>query len=105
MIWPTLFFLALALLVKRRALLADVKRAVAELGLNIQIAIFNLLLIVPLIAIASQAVHHVIDANGLRMLDAATWSVLPLPLTIFLGVFIGDFVAYWRHRLEHIPRS
>jgi hypothetical protein len=72
LIWPTLFFLALALLVKRRALLADVKRAVAESGLNIQIAIFNLLLIVPLIAIASQAVHHVIDAKG-----CACWTPPP----------------------------
>ncbi len=103
MVWPALFFLVLALLVKRQAFLADVRSAVAESSLNIQISIFNLILIVPLIALASQAMHYAVEAYSLRLLDADSWSALPMPLTIFLAVFIGDFVGYWRHRFEHTP--
>lgn len=103
LLWPALFFLALGLLVKRRALLPDMKRAFAESHLNIQISLFNLLLIVPLITVASQAMHAVVQTHDLRLVSPAAWSSLPMPLTIFLGVFIGDFVGYWRHRLEHTP--
>lgn len=100
---PAVFFLALGWLVKRHALLPDMKRALAQSNLNLQISLFNLLFILPLIAVASQVMHSVVQANDLRLLSPAVWSSLPMPLTIFLGVFIGDFIGYWRHRLEHTP--
>src|SRR5918997_1122839 len=31
----------------------------------------------------------------------ASWSVLPPVLVGFLAIVAGDFVGYWRHRLEH----
>lgn len=33
----------------------------------------------------------------------AFWSDMPVAVTIIAAVFVGDFIAYWRHRLEHSP--
>ena len=35
------------------------------------------------------------------MIDGDIWTHLPRGMTFFAVVFIGDFVSYWRHRLEH----
>src|SRR5690606_10744731 len=39
--------------------------------------------------------------HGLRLLPPETWQEIPLWLSAFIAIFIGDFVGYWRHRLEH----
>ena len=98
---PALFFILLGLAVKRGRFLVDARRAVAESSLNVQILVFNLLLVIPLIGIAGQAIHGLVVPNGLFLVPPSAWEGVPLVATLFLGVFIGDFVGYWRHRLEH----
>lgn len=98
-----LAFLALGLIVKRGQVWTDARRAVAESSLNVQILIFNVVFVLPLIAMAGQAIYAFVHAYGLFLVAPSFWDHVPMPLAIFLGIFIGDFVGYWRHRLEHTP--
>lgn len=98
---PALFFILLGLAVKRGQFLVDARRAAAESSLNLQIFVFNLLLVVPLIGLAGQALHGLVKSNALYLVQPSAWDSVPLAVTVFLGIFIGDFVGYWRHRLEH----
>jgi sterol desaturase/sphingolipid hydroxylase (fatty acid hydroxylase superfamily) len=95
------FFLALGMLVKRGAIFTDMRRAAAETGLNLQIALLNLVLVGPLIVIGSQAMFALFVTQGWSLIDRSFWVGQPLIVVAFLGIFIGDFVGYWRHRLEH----
>ncbi len=101
LIAPALFFLALAIIVKGRSWVADIKRALPETGLNAQIILFNVLFSIPLIALAVTWFHGVMKASGLILVPASFWEAMPAWLVIFVAIFVGDFVAYWRHRLEH----
>jgi sterol desaturase/sphingolipid hydroxylase (fatty acid hydroxylase superfamily) len=96
-----LFFFFLGLLVKRTALFTDMRRAATETGLNLKIVVFNLLFVVPVIVVLSQGLHWLIVTQGYALVDTTVWDGLPMLLVIFIGVFVGDFVSYWRHRLEH----
>ena len=67
MLWPALFFLALGLAVKRGRLIGDIRRALPETSLNIKILVFNLIAVVPLIALASQAMADAVARHGLYL--------------------------------------
>lgn len=95
------FFLFLGMLVKRSALFADMRRAVSEAGLNIQILLFNVIVIGPLLVLGSQAMVWAFVTNGWSLIDQEFWHGMPALPVILLGVFLGDFIGYWRHRLEH----
>ncbi|WP_202910070.1 sterol desaturase family protein [Tabrizicola thermarum] len=99
---PTgLFFLALGALVKRSAILSDMRRAASETGLNLQILVFNLVVVGPLIVVLSQALVWLFRTQGWALIDPSVWVGLPALPVMLLGIFIGDFTGYWRHRLEH----
>lgn len=101
LVWPALFFLLLGLAVKRRRLAGDIRRALREASLNLQLMAFNLVFVVPLIAMAGQALANFSAAHGLVFVPASAWDRMHPAAVIFAAVFIGDFTAYWRHRLEH----
>ncbi len=103
MLWPAVFFLLLGLLVKGRALFADMARAMAEASLNVQIMVFNLIFVVPLITVCSIALIKFVRIEQFTLIPVAAWDTLPAAMVIFLGICAGDFVGYWRHRLEHTP--
>ncbi|MGI9503551.1 MAG: sterol desaturase family protein, partial [Geminicoccaceae bacterium] len=98
---PAIFFFCLALIIKKKALFDDLRRAVGETGLNLKIVIVNVLLTVPLIAVLNQAIHHVLKTHDLLLITPEAWEGLPVWSVMLFAVFIGDFVGYWRHRLEH----
>lgn len=98
---PAMFFLALAIVVKGRSWITDVRRALPETGLNVKIILFNTLLILPILALAVTWWHGVIHRHDLLLIAPEFWQSVAAPITILAAVFIGDFVAYWRHRLEH----
>lgn len=100
---PALFFLTLGLVAKGPAFWGDLRLAARESALNLQILGFNVLLVVPLITLASQAMTGFFDHPGRRLLEPSTWTALPPALVIVIAVFWGDLVGYWRHRLEHSP--
>ena len=95
------FFFFLGLLVKRTALFTDMRRAVAETGLNIRILLFNLIFVTPVIILGAQGLHWIFVTQGFTLVDPSFWNGMPLVLVIFIGIFVGDFVSYWRHRFEH----
>ncbi|MEX0329239.1 MAG: sterol desaturase family protein [Ruegeria sp.] len=99
--YPALFFLFFGLLIKRNAFFEDIRRAIPETRLNIHIIIANIVLVLPIIAFLSTLVSDFWTATGLVLFQPADWDALPVPVTIFLAVLIGDFVGYWRHRFEH----
>ncbi len=103
MAWPAVFFLLLGMLVKGRALFADMARAVAEASLNVQIMVFNLIFVVPIITVSSIALLEVVRTGQIGLIPVSVWETMPAALVIFLGICAGDFVGYWRHRLEHTP--
>lgn len=99
--FPAMFFFLLGLAVKKRALFGDIRRAIPETSLNIQIMVFNLIFVIPLIGVASQFMSDLVDRYSLLLISPAVWESFTLPITVLIAVFIGDFVGYWRHRLEH----
>lgn len=99
--WPALFFFVLGLIVKRRSLLVDVRRAARETQLNMKIMVFNVVLVLPLIGLFYQFIHELVTSSGVALIDAGTWAVIPVWMTISAAIFTGDFIGYWRHRLEH----
>ena len=103
MLWPAAAFFLLGCIVKGKTLFTDIARAASESSLNIQIGLFNLIFIAPLIAMAALALEHAYLTLGLSLIDPAIWLSLPGWMVLFIGVFIGDFIGYWRHRLEHTP--
>ena len=101
LLYPAIFFFLLACLVKRRSLLKDIRRALPETGLNIQIMLFNLVFTVPLIVFFWTFVSGFWHSTGLILFSPEDWKDWPAWGTILVAVVLGDFVGYWRHRFEH----
>lgn len=94
-------FLLLGIMTKGRTVLSDMRRASVETRLNLQIIVFNFLVFGALSAPIAQSLVVYFHETGAKLYDLSVWQSLPTPLVIVAGVVIGDFVAYWRHRLEH----
>lgn len=100
---PALVFIGLSLIVKGPAVWTDARRAAAESKINLQIIVFNLIFVVPLITMASNAIAVFVDDYGLYLIRPTVWQAWPQIPVMVLAVFLGDFTGYWRHRLEHTP--
>ncbi|MFK7940976.1 MAG: sterol desaturase family protein [Roseovarius sp.] len=98
---PGLFFLCLAYLVKGRALVVDMLRAIPEMVLTLKIMSFNVIFSAPFVAVYVTAIHGFLTGRDLFLIPTAFWDGVPMVLTLFAAVFIGDFFHYWRHRLDH----
>ena len=99
---PALVFALLSLAVKRRRAVADAFRASPEMGTNLFIHMIDALTIGPLLAIFATWGDGLARAQGWQLVSPAFWDALGTPLLVAaLAVFCGDFVGYWRHRLEH----
>lgn len=101
LVLPALFFLALGLLIKGRQLIQDAKKARIETVLNLKIIFFNVIFITPVIVVLTGFIQEFYQSYDLILMSQTFWANLPEWLIIFIAVFLGDFVAYWRHRLEH----
>lgn len=100
---PLPFFALLALVVKRRRLLSDVKRAAPEIRVNLLIHTLDATLVAPVLAIIAVTLSGFFRGNGLSVLPPSLWDNLHPALVAVCAVFMGDFIGYWRHRLEHSP--
>ena len=97
------FFVLLAMLMNGREVFARFRRVLPETLLNLKIIVFNVLFVVPLILFGSTLMHAFVEAAGLRLVQPGAWSAWPAVLVMAAAVTVGDFVGYWRHRLEHLP--
>ena len=101
MVWPAYFFFLLALILKRKTLFGDMKKALPETSVNIQLILFNAIFMTPIFAILIHGMEVVFIQQDYAILSTEFWLNLPTWLVLFCAIFIGDFTGYWRHRLEH----
>jgi sterol desaturase/sphingolipid hydroxylase (fatty acid hydroxylase superfamily) len=101
LVWPAIVFAAIALAAHGFTALNKARAASGEVRTNMILLAVDAALIAPLLALMLAAVGASMQTSGVRFFSAEQWSALPQWLVLFIAIFIGDFVGYWRHRLEH----
>lgn len=100
---PFLFFLALGYLIRRNRFFESLRRIYPESLLNLQIMIFNLIFITPLLVSMTTQLQIGVSTLQISLIKPEVWAAFHPALVVLIAVFIGDFVGYWRHRFEHTP--
>jgi sterol desaturase/sphingolipid hydroxylase (fatty acid hydroxylase superfamily) len=100
LIWPALGFAALALAARGAAALHTARAAGGEVRTNMMLFVLDVVLVAPMLALLLGASGAFLQQQHLT-LSTSLWSPLPGWIVIPAAVAAGDFVAYWRHRLEH----
>jgi sterol desaturase/sphingolipid hydroxylase (fatty acid hydroxylase superfamily) len=98
--YSAVFYGLLARLVKGRGAVSDARRAASETRLNLSWIALDFVLVGPALVIVVPLLQQAIDGLAIG-LGADVWSALPKAATFVAAIFIGDFISYWRHRLEH----
>jgi len=98
---PAGIFCALALIVKRSATIDAAYRAAKEVRTNLLIYLLDSILLLPVLAIFSSALSWAFVSTRLSIVSPDLWAGMPTLVVIAIGVVAGDFIGYWRHRLEH----
>ncbi|HZY68007.1 MAG TPA: sterol desaturase family protein, partial [Devosia sp.] len=101
LVLPTVFFAGLALILKRGEALAAARRAAHEIRLNLSFYFLDVLFVVPVLGLITIAVGAVTAGVGLVLVPPGWWLAIGTYPTLFMAVFLGDFIGYWRHRIEH----
>src|SRR5436190_8608118 len=96
-----LAFGAIALLVKGKEAFEAGMRAIVEVKMNLAFYFFDALFVAPLLGVMIAAIRALITDRSLTVLPESLWQAATLPVTFVAVLFIGDFVSYWRHRIEH----
>jgi sterol desaturase/sphingolipid hydroxylase (fatty acid hydroxylase superfamily) len=96
-----LLFGFLALLVKGAEAVAAGRRALGELRVNLSLYCLDALLVGPALAVLVSVIRHGVTRYSLELIDSGTWLRWGSGATLMAVVFVGDFISYWRHRLEH----
>ncbi|MFT3728412.1 MAG: sterol desaturase family protein [Terricaulis sp.] len=86
-----------------RAFVTKARTATGEITTNVTLNIFDLIVITPLLGLALGVMGAWMQTNGVALVQPAFWHQLPAPLVGLIAIFAGDFIGYWRHRLEHTP--
>jgi sterol desaturase/sphingolipid hydroxylase (fatty acid hydroxylase superfamily) len=98
-----LAFGVLAFLARGVASLKTARAAAGEVSTNLTLIVIDILFVTPALAFALAVMGAWIQRYDLTLFQPNDWAALPVWLVGFLALFIGDFIAYWRHRLEHTP--
>ncbi|WP_395646534.1 sterol desaturase family protein [Terricaulis sp.] len=98
---PALIFAAIALAARGAASIATARNAAGEIRTNVILNIVDIVFIGPIVALSIGAAGAWLQRSGWMLFDPAQWRALPTWLVMLLAVFAGDFIGYWRHRLEH----
>lgn len=94
-------FFGLALIVKGRAVFRDMRAAAGETRINLGLYAFDLLVSMPVVLAMLVLIERAINGLGLQILQPVDWQNVPFWIVAILAVFLGDMIAYFRHRLEH----
>jgi sterol desaturase/sphingolipid hydroxylase (fatty acid hydroxylase superfamily) len=99
---PADLFVGLAVLTKGLVpAWAAAKRAIHETRVNLSIYILDAFTVGPIVIALYALMANFADAVALRLISPHFWDSLPSLLVGLAAVFAGDFIGYWRHRLEH----
>src|SRR5262245_27858642 len=99
--YSAVWLCGLALLVKGKAAIAAARKAAREIRLNLSILFVDVLFVAPLVTLLVGLVRLGVDQLSFRLVDGGVWEFVGRGVTLFAVVFVGDFLSYWRHRLEH----
>src|SRR5436190_2808883 len=80
---------------------AAAKRAFRETRVNFGIYILDAFTVGLILAPLYVLMANFADAAALRVFAPRFWDHVPSFLVGLAGVLAGDFIGYWRHRLEH----
>lgn len=103
LLWPALAFAALALAVRGLESIKAARAAAGEVSTNVTLFTIDALLVAPALALILSALGAWMQSHGLFLVPARFWTSWPQWAVACVAVFAGDFIGYWRHRLEHTP--
>lgn len=95
LVLPAMLFFLIAVLVKGKAIVEAFCTCLPSTVFNLKVIVLNLIIVPPVIVGLSQFLYFPIDTLN------SFWEALPEVVVVFFAIFIGDFIGYWRHRLEH----
>jgi sterol desaturase/sphingolipid hydroxylase (fatty acid hydroxylase superfamily) len=98
---PLPLFALLALLTKRRDIVAAMRRSADQVRISLLMLVTDTVLMVPVLTVLIVALDAGVEALGFTLLPRSIWYGVPPVIVAFVGVFVADLIAYWRHRLEH----
>jgi sterol desaturase/sphingolipid hydroxylase (fatty acid hydroxylase superfamily) len=96
-----LAFGAIALLAKGREAFDAAARAMVEVRLNLAFYFFDGFFVAPVLSVIIAFIRSFVGDHSLTVVSAWMWDAVGLPVTFVAALFIGDFISYWRHRIEH----
>lgn len=94
------FFGALALVVKRGVIMESLRRTRGETETNLALVAFNYVLLATFFT--GVAAWWEGSASAIAVLGDFWASANPI-LVFIVTMLVGEFVVYWRHRIEHLP--
>lgn len=93
-------FALVSLVMKRRGVLAALRRSVPETVTNLVLVLINSILLAGFFALVTNSFE-----DQLRLFPALAdfWIGVPEIALLVLALLIDEFIVYWRHRAEHVP--
>lgn len=101
--WPALAFALIALAARGVEALRTARSAAHEVRTNLALFAFDIVFITPLLVVLLGITGLAIQRAGLALPRPEDWAAAPVWVVGFIAIFAGDFIGYWRHRLEHAP--
>jgi sterol desaturase/sphingolipid hydroxylase (fatty acid hydroxylase superfamily) len=102
-LWCALTFATLAFLARGIASWRTAHAAAGEVSTNVTLFAIDTLFVAPALAVTLAALGAWMQRGGLTLIDPNTWTIWPAWGVVTVAIFAGDFIGYWRHRLEHTP--
>lgn len=94
----SLIFATIAVVAGGREAFTKARNARGEIVTNLSLSLFDIIVMTPVFGILLALMGAAMQRAGLILVHPNFWA---RPLVAFLAVFAGDFIGYWRHRLEH----
>jgi sterol desaturase/sphingolipid hydroxylase (fatty acid hydroxylase superfamily) len=96
-----LLFGFIALAVKGREAIEAAFRAIVEVRMNLAFYFFDALFVAPILTVLIAGLRFLMSEHSLQVGGEQAWPAVGRPVTFVAVLFLGDFVSYWRHRVEH----
>lgn len=101
LVLPAAFFAALAVALRGQDAVAAARQAGEEVRINLGLHFLDAIFILPVAALLVAGIAALLQRWQLVLFEPALWDALGVYPVLILVVLLGDFIGYWRHRLEH----